>query len=111
MFRFALLLGALATCAAPAHALDLRPDSVTFELDHISHATQHVPFTSMPTDYGSEITALVATWHIGPRVTFALSEGASLERPWSNPYESGYGALLGPREVFQARIAVTLWHK
>ena len=102
--------------------------------EHVSHLTQHAPFAAHPTNYGYNTVNLGITFEEhgmhggGPFLT--LAEGYNLtaqadeshytgqqvpicihvmadEGCYSWPVYSGqraYGALLGPREVFSARI-------
>lgn len=105
--RYLILLAVLAPMIAGA--FDLRPTAVDAEFDHISHASQH--FGVDQTNYGAEIAALVARWQLGPRVSVSLSEGFTFGPRWQSAGDFGYGAILGPREVFQGRIAVNLWHR
>ena len=115
-------LAALAGCAA------LGPPQTVVSLygEHVSHITQHQPFTSDPTDYGYNTVNLavtVETRKSGPFLT--LADGYNLTRGgnyrfsnvtacpapsvsscqiFSRPHSfQEFGALAGPREVFSAR--------
>lgn len=102
--------------------------------EHVSHLTQHQPFARYPTNYGYNTVNVGITFEehgtrgAGPFLT--LAEGYNLtaqssefhytgqqvpicihvmadEGCYSWPVYSGqqaYGGLLGPREVFSARI-------
>lgn len=89
--RVILLTCLLSGCA-------LLPDSVRPELEHLSHATQHEPFTDHPTNYGAEIAGLMLHWDL-PHAYLEVGEGYSLD-PRSE--------ILGPREQFSARIGVII---
>lgn len=73
--------------------------------EHISHATQHPPFTDRPTEYGLEAVFGSVTFEThqpsGPYLT--LAEGLNLNSRWQAGKVVGYGCLLGPREIFEAR--------
>jgi hypothetical protein len=111
---WALMMVALAVYSQGAHALDLMtfaPDTVGPEIEHMSHATQHAPLTSSPTDYGVELLSVVARWDIPRGFYLELAEGFALERHETFPgyvnrgqTVEGYGELLGPRESFSARF-------
>lgn len=101
----------LLLCAS-AHAgvYDWLPDDLRLEAEHISHATQHEPFTSKPTDYRFDAVSLVARWHRGP-LSLEIGEGESLDAGVLIGGHLVHGALLGPREVFHARLGLLLWRK
>jgi hypothetical protein len=102
---------ALLAASTTVHAFDLLPDSLRLEAEHISHAMQHEPLTNHPTDYRFDSVSLVLRWHFGP-VALDLAEGASLDEATTNPQgQLSHGALLGPREVFHARLSVPLWER
>lgn len=116
--------------AGGLHWLRLGPPKIVLSLygEHVSHLTQHAPFASDPTNYGYNTVNLGITLEEhgmhggGPFLT--LAEGYNLTHggnswaehistihvqgwtytgPGWSPVESN-GALLGPREVFSARI-------
>lgn len=96
----------LAALLALGGCVELRPETVSLEAEHVSHATQHEPFTSHPTAYGFDAVSVAARWEYGPAYV-ELSEGAILERctpDWC-------GSLMGPREVFTGRVGINLWEK
>ena len=99
-FLVLVLLG-FAHCA---HA-GILPDTVSAELMHTSHASQH--FGPNPTNYGYEGASIVAKWALSKRFTLELSEGAVLGT--CNP--QWCEGLWGPREFFTARVSVTLWSR
>lgn len=88
-----LLCAILSSCA-----------SVTFpvEYTHLSHASQH--FGPAPTDYGSDIIAAGVSLRWSGGFSMKAVEGFTLERGWCDGVDNGYGALLGPREVFEGTI-------
>lgn len=93
------MLKAISAALAAAFLLQgcaVLPNTVGPELEHMSHATQHEPFTSHPTNYGSEILNFTAEWArddgTGPRLD--ISEGAVI----------GPDEIAGPREQFSARF-------
>lgn len=76
----------------------VEPASVRVFGEHVSHASQH--FGSDPTDYGFNMVAVEAHWE--SEGWFAdLDEGLNLNSKSDGGH--GYGALVGPREVFTAR--------
>jgi hypothetical protein len=77
------------------------PDTIAPEIEHMSHATQHEPFTNEPTHYGVEILQATAEWNVG-RAYLRVSEGIALDK--RNPYGEAYGDIYGPREQFTAAI-------
>ena len=98
---FAISLS-LAGCAA------ITPDSTRFELEHVSHATQHAPFTSHPTNYGYDEAQVVAHWHVPHSGAYMeIGEGFVLE-PCKN---NQCGGLSGPREVFTGRVGYVFQFK
>ena len=87
----------------------LMPDSISPEIEHMSHATQHEPLTNEPTRYGVEILQVTAEWNLTKRLYLDLSEGEALER--KNQSNQGYGEVWGPREQFTGKIGYRLWTK
>src|SRR5271170_1140426 len=89
------LVWVLAGCA-------LVPNYVAPELEHISHATQHEPFTDNPTRYGANMANIVIGYKLPHNFSVELAEGVSLD----HHYESSdqWGEIEGPREQFSARI-------
>jgi len=95
----------LAAVLAALNGCALVPATVTPEFVHISHATQHEPFTDHPTRYGANIADVALGWNLAPHVTLTLAEGVSLDRHY--PWMPGYGEIVGPREQFTGRIGYT----
>jgi hypothetical protein len=88
----------LSGCAALA-------PTVRFETQHTSHATQRLQ--SPPTSYGYNAVLLDLHWDYR-RVHVDIADGLNLTA--RDTYVSqAYGALAGPREVFQATISVDVW--
>jgi len=80
----------------------LTPDYVAPELEHISHATQHEPFTHDPTRYGANIASVVVGYELPHNLNLELGEGVSLDRHYATYNE--WGEIVGPREQFTARV-------
>ena len=80
----------------------MAPDSVRPELEHMSHLTQHEPFTDRPTKYGSDLVNVVAHWDTPAHTYFEIAEGISIDR--RDRWTQSYGELVGPREEFSAHI-------
>jgi uncharacterized protein YceK len=100
----------LAGCAALRQRVKPGPRIVVKAyVEHISHATQHAPLAhwlGLPvSNYGTDAVfgSVTLEGHAqnGPFVT--LAEGVSLNGHWRYGGDEGYGALLGPREIFEAR--------
>ena len=92
----ALAVFALAGCA------ELVPNYVAPELEHMSHATQHEPFTSTPTEFGANMANIVVGYSLLHNFNVELAEGVALNRHY--PQNDSYGEIEGPREQFSARI-------
>jgi hypothetical protein len=110
--------------AAGAHRLDLSTPRIVFAFygEHVSHITQHEPFTSNPSDYGYNTIDVAITFeeHGGDGPFLTLADGYNLTRNctvWTRGvpiardpgmYEFNslqyHGALGGPRETFSARF-------
>ena len=95
----ALVIGAFLALTGCA---DLVPNYVAPEIEHMSHATQHAPFTSTPTDYGANIASVVVGYNLPHNLNLELAEGLSLDRHY--PDRNQWGEVEGPREQFSARI-------
>ena len=80
----------------------LKPVSVPIEVTHVSHLTQHWPFTDHPTCYGFDSVSVGLKWQPVRHMTVVLEEGMVLENRDPNFY--GYGSLAGPRELFTGRV-------
>jgi hypothetical protein len=52
----------------------LVPNTVSPVLEHVSHATQHEPFTARPTEYGYNELAVIARWNV-QHAFIELTEG------------------------------------
>jgi hypothetical protein len=90
-----LLVIAMCSCAT------LEPNSIRLYGEHVSHATQHLQ--NDPTDYGYNTVNLELHYKVRG-VFLDLSEGINLNAKDKNVPWAEYGALDGPREVFQARF-------
>jgi hypothetical protein len=80
----------------------LVPNYVAPEFEHISHATQHEPFTDHPTRYGANLANLVLGYNLPHNLNVELAEGVSLDRHY--PQSGQWGEIEGPREQFSARV-------
>lgn len=79
----------------------LEPNSFRVEAEHISHMTQHEPFTDHPTNIGDESIEMLAHWKVLQHGYFEIGEGLNV-----SPHQAGKdcnGGLCGPREIFIAR--------
>lgn len=71
------------------------------EAMHMSHLTQHSPFTSSPTSYGANMLglALGMDWR---HLNVELVESYNFSHHWSSINSNG--EICGPREQFSLRI-------
>lgn len=76
----------------------LAPQTIRTELEHVSHATQHIG--SDRTHMGAELVAVVARWRKGGAY-LDVSEGYNV-----TPADDHLciGGICGPREVFTAAV-------
>ena len=106
--RFAIPLGLMGWALIVAGVLaltgcaSLAPNYVAPEFEHISHATQHEPFTADPTRYGANLANFVVGYNLPHRLNLELAEGVSLDRHY--PATNQWGEIEGPREQFTARL-------
>lgn len=100
-----IALGLLSGCAT------LEPDSARIEYQHTSHASQHQPFTSEPTNYGYDLASVVIHYDVTQHVSVELAEGVVLEPCKQYPRGSTCGGLAGPKETFTGRVAYTFFTK
>ena len=100
MKALAIIVGAayLSGCAA------LIPNTVTPELVHESHATQHEPFTQDPTNFGSDLVDVSVGWNLPRGFHLELAEGISIDKHYGTAPNQAYGEIAGPREQFIGRI-------
>src|ERR1700751_4172735 len=82
----------------------LEPNAIPIELNHVSHMTHHEPFNAHPTNYGYDALSIGAKWRPLKNLSITLTEGVVLEHKVDTTWAK-YGALDGPREVFNGRIA------
>lgn len=97
-------------CNAPkARAGDFEV-SLFPEAEHMSHLTQHAPFTSSPTDYGANMLGLGLDISF-KRLDVQVVESYNLSHHW-NSIDSN-GEICGPREQFSVRVQYkfVLWSK
>lgn len=96
MLTWVLLALTLSGCAS------LVPNYVAPELEHMSHATQHAPFTNEPTRYGANIASVVIGYNLPHNFNVELAEGVDLNKHY--PQSNQFGEIEGPREQFSARV-------
>ena len=53
----------------------LVPNTISPELEHMSHVTQHQPFTDTPTRYGINIASVVVGYRLGDHLQLELADG------------------------------------
>lgn len=96
------LLAFLMTCtlAGCGTLHTLEPSTLPIELVHVSHLTQHAPFTSDPHSYGYNAVMAGARWNLPAHFSVTLEEGLNVQRQHSDYC----GSLRGPRELFTGRI-------
>jgi hypothetical protein len=94
----AAIMALLQGCAA-------LPSAAVVELGHTSHITQHEPFQSAATatNYGINVASVGLKWQPTAHLSAVVEDGLSLDRHY--PQDHSYGALMGPREVFNARLS------
>jgi hypothetical protein len=84
----------------------LEPNTVAVYGEHVSHVTQHEPFTSETTNYGYNTVNVSARWQCEKSpcagAFLEVAEGLNVGRRDDVPFRS-YSGLAGPREVFSAR--------
>jgi hypothetical protein len=86
----------------------IEPESVRIVGTHVSSISQH--FGSNPTDYGYQTVGLEVHWEQG-RVFEEISDGINLNSRDCKVGWSEYGSLVGPREVFEAKVGMKIWRK
>ncbi len=86
----------------------LVPNSVRPEFEHISHATQHEPFTNHPTEYGANMANLVLHWDLPKHFSLELAEGIDLDKAYAVYGQPEHGEIMGPREQFSGRISYSI---
>jgi hypothetical protein len=94
-------LVALSGCAAMQAVV---PNTVTPEFEHMSHATQHQPFTNQPTNVGSELLNVVVGYELPHNIKLDIAEGIDLDKREYVPGYTSYGEIIGPREQFSLRV-------
>jgi len=110
LFLLLIVMLSLSGCAALRQRVGPGPRIVlSAYFEHISHATQHAPLAHwvgvQVSNYGTDAVfgSLTLEGHEKSRPFLTLSEGVSLNGRWRYGRLSGYGAVLGPRELFEAR--------
>lgn len=79
----------------------LEPNVIKTEYTHISHISQHEPFTSHATSYGINAVGIIARWEY-PQFYFEIGEGLSTDPSRLNG--EACGSFYGPREQTTIRI-------
>ena len=101
---------AISVCLAVAAQLSgcaaMIPNTITPEITHESHATQHQPFTQNPTRFGADLADVDLQWRLPHHFVLSLAEGVSLDKHYTTPQYAAesYGEIMGPREQFIGRI-------
>jgi hypothetical protein len=87
----------------------LAPDSIRPELQHLSHVSQHQPFTDSPTNFGATMATVMAHWDI-PHAYVEVGEGIVLDSLSARNAagETAYGEIEGPREQFIGRVGLII---
>jgi len=81
----------------------LVPNSVRPEVEHLSHLSQHEPFTEHATTLGVTMANIMLHWDL-PHSYIEIGDGIALNRhEWL-----GYGEIEGPREEFSARVGLII---
>lgn len=95
----ALLAAIVSGCAA------VLPDTVDVHAEHISHVTQHAPFTDAPTRYGANYIGIGARWGKRTGPYLELNENINVDSCQRlSGGERMCGGLLGGRETFEGRV-------
>lgn len=102
--RWALLGAMLLVCMLDACAL--APNVIRPELEHMSHLTQHQPFTNEPTHYGTNMAGVTAEWKIAKHWQVEVNESIAL--PGDQHCANSWGEIYGPRESFSARVGYNI---
>jgi len=110
LFLLLIVMLSCAGCAALQQRVGHGPRIVLGAyVEHISHITQHEPVAHwlgvQVSNFGTDAVfgSVTLEGHAKSRPFLTLSEGVSLNGRWRYGRDSGYGAVLGPRELFEAR--------
>jgi hypothetical protein len=104
VFGIICLLGGCSTLR------QIEPDSIPVEVTHVSHITQHQPFTNSPTAFGYNEISAGLKWTPTRNFSIKITDGIVLGSPvYYNTAQYGrqpvYGNLFGPRETFSATLS------
>jgi hypothetical protein len=98
------IAAALALLSGCSTLRAIEPNTIAPEIEHVSHATQHQPFTNDPQHYGANLLNLTANWNFGQHAYLTLAEGIDMDRRQTlNTGETQCGEIMGPREEFSLR--------
>jgi hypothetical protein len=100
-----VIAAVILTCIAFSGCAALEPD-VSLDAVHVSHASQH--FGPNPTNYGYDSAQLALHWRV-KRFELTVADGVVLEPCHPVAGNPECGALVGPREVFEARASYFIW--
>ncbi|HZT04351.1 MAG TPA: DUF3653 domain-containing protein [Steroidobacteraceae bacterium] len=97
-------LAVMLTLALSLSACALAPRQIAVYGEHVSHSTQH--FTDTATNYGYDTVNVAAQWRTadGAGPFMDIAEGVNVDSAWHYAGYDVHGALIGPREVFSARL-------
>lgn len=76
------------------------PNTISPVVTHVSHASQHEPFTNHPTNYGFSEVGIQAHWHLFKGAFLDAEEGYNL----NSRDGQACGGLYGGHEVFTATM-------
>ena len=94
-------------CQAADFEISLVP-----EAEHMSHMTQHRPFTDHPTEYGANMLGIGLQLDYRA-LTVALVESYNLSPSYQVYGAPEHGEIMGAREEFSLRVQykLTVWSK
>jgi hypothetical protein len=92
----------VAVASVALHGCAVLPDTVAPELEHMSHASQHWPFTDSGQKVGADMANVTAEWTMGDHAYLALTEGFNVSQKHLNG--TAVGEIGGAREEFTARV-------
>jgi hypothetical protein len=102
--------GLMAVAATAAlYGCVLAPNSLRPEVEHMSHLSQHQPFTDEPNSWGVQMVNIIAHWDL-PHAYIEIGEGFALNAKSPTPWDGAprYGEIVGNREQFTARAGIII---